>query len=184
MGYSKFRPFWVGGDSWLRPFWRIAPLATLYYRIFCPFTRNTTARYPRKIAVGYVGQFHRHENKPRTEATKGCNAIPWGGGRRPVCNKGKTPDRFLTRSRGLQGAPFKAAVIREYLWDWFVDFRQSIKTTLSPKFVLSRARYFAKIVLAEQSKNRDFTPLPSLDKYWLLRWKRDYGVVFRRPNAR
>ena len=106
------------------------------------------------------------------------------GGRRPVCNKGKTPDRFLTRSRGLQGAPFKAAVIREYLWDWFVDFRQSIKTTLSPTFVLSRARYFANIVLAEQSKNRDFTPLPSLDKYWLLRWKRDYGVVFRRPNAR
>ena len=106
------------------------------------------------------------------------------GGRRPTRNKGVIPDRFLMRSRGQQGAPFKCPVIREYLWDWFVDIRGSLATTITPKFVLSKARQIAELVLAEQRKNRDFTELPHLDKHWLLRWKRDYGVVFRRPNLR
>ena len=26
--------------------------------------------------------------------------------------------------------------------------------------------------------------MPELDKYWLMRWKRDHGVVFRKPNLR
>ena len=97
------------------------------------------------------------------------------GGRRPVMNRGVTPDRVLVRSRGQQGAPFKTAAIREYLWDWFVDFRGSVASTISPKFVLARARFLAKLVLQENLKQNSFTDIPTLDKIWLLRWKRDFG---------
>ena len=106
------------------------------------------------------------------------------GGRRPVNTVCGTPDKFLVRSRGQQGAPLKTPEIREHLWDWFVDIRRSFSSIVSPKYVLSKARHFAKVVLAHQRQTRHFTALPTLDKHWLLRWKRDYGVVFRHPNQR
>jgi hypothetical protein len=47
-----------------------------------------------------------------------------------------------------------------------------------------KARSFATMVLKAQRKTQCFTEMPKIDKHWLLRWKRDKGVVFRKPNAR
>ena len=106
------------------------------------------------------------------------------GGRKPTRAVAATPGRFLTRSRGRQGAGYKCGLIRELLWDWFVDARASIASQLSPKFVIMKGRELAAKVLAAQRLSGCYTPLPVIDKHWLLRWKRDKGVVFRKPNCR
>ena len=106
------------------------------------------------------------------------------GGKRPTSFMGRTPDRFLVRRRISQGPPYKCPLIRELLWDWFVDIRSSLCTTISAKFVLMKARQIAETVLQEQRRLGEFGSMPNLDRHWLLRWKRDKGVVFRRPNMR
>ena len=90
----------------------------------------------------------------------------------------------MTRRRGGQGPQYKAPLVRERIWEWFVDFRGTFMTTVSPKYVLKQARFVAEEILREQHKLGFYEPLPVLDRHWLLRWKRDYGVVFRRPNMR
>ena len=50
--------------------------------------------------------------------------------------------------------------------------------------MLAKARQLADQVLQEQKKSSAYEPLPVLDKHWLLRFKRDKGIVFRRPNMR
>jgi hypothetical protein len=97
---------------------------------------------------------------------------------------GRTPDRRLMRRRVSQGPPFKCPLIREYLWDWFVDIRRSVASSISPKFVLMKAKSIAGDILKAQRTTGCYGPLPVLDRHWLLRWKRDKGVVFRKPNCR
>jgi len=75
-------------------------------------------------------------------------------------------------------------LIREFLWDWFVDIRRSVATTISPKFMLFKAREIAGMIVNEQRKIGAFEPLPVLDRHWLQRFKRDKGIVFRKPNLR
>ena len=111
-------------------------------------------------------------------------AVVPSGGKRPTHASGKTPDRFLQRRRFNQGRAYKCPLIRELLWDWFVDIRRSVATTITPKFVLLKARSIADLILKHQRKTGAFEAMPVLDKHWLLRWKRDKGVVFRRPNMR
>jgi hypothetical protein len=116
--------------------------------------------------------------------TFGASSLLKGRGRRPTMASGRTPDRQLLRRRVSQGASYKCPLIREYLWDWFVDVRRSVASHISPKFVLMRARSIAAQILETQRRTGCYAPLPQLDKHWLLRWKRDKGVVFRKPNAR
>jgi hypothetical protein len=106
------------------------------------------------------------------------------GGRRPTTAAGRVPQKSLVRQRLRQGPPYKCPLIREMLWEWFVDIRRSLCTTISPKFVLCKARLIADKVLKIQRETGGFGPMPVLDKHWLLRWKRDKGVVFRKPNMR
>lgn len=97
---------------------------------------------------------------------------------------GAAPTRLLLRRRGRQGPPYKCSLLRELLWDWFVDMRRSFATTISPKFVLMKARQIADCVVEAQRETGIIEAMPTLDRHWLLRWKRDKGVVFRRPNVR
>ena len=105
-------------------------------------------------------------------------------GRRPTMAKARTPDSFLRRRRGRQGRKFKCPAVRELLYDWFVDLRASVAGILTPHFVISKAKQLAATALEHMRTTGDYGPLPKINKGWLLRWKRDYGVVFRRPNMR
>ena len=40
------------------------------------------------------------------------------------------------------------------------------------------------MILHFQRQTGCFAPLPEISKMWLLRWKRDKGVVLRKPNCR
>ena len=89
------------------------------------------------------------------------------------------------RTLGNQGRSDKCPLIYELLWDWFVDYRASVKGRLSPKFVLKKAKQLAEKILAEQRKDGKLAfSLPKLDKHFLGRWKQRYRVVFRKPNRR
>ena len=114
--------------------------------------------------------------------------VPSLRGMRPPTKDARTPRGLQKRLKTTQGAPYKCPELREMLWDWFVDIRFSVKSTLSPKAVLMKARELAKVILQEQRKLNVIRPLPDLvgegARGWLLRFKRDFGIVFRRPNLR
>ena len=106
------------------------------------------------------------------------------GGKRPPTHEARTLAHSLVRRRLRQGPPAKCPVLRERLWDWFVDIRASVASRVSPRLMLAKARQLAEQVLQEQKKTHAYEPMPVLDKHWLLRFKRDKGIVFRRPNMR
>ena len=94
------------------------------------------------------------------------------------------PNQMLLRSRS-KGAPYKCPAIREALWQWFVDIRNSLQTLISPKCVLMKAKEIAHHCLTDmKEKKNGFVPLPVMNKAWLWRWRKDYGVSYRRPTAR
>ena len=103
------------------------------------------------------------------------------GAANEVC---KTLERYIVRRRLTQGLPYKRPLIRELLWDWFVDIRRSLGTRSSPKFVLMKAKAIAKEVLSQQRAEGKFEALPVLDRGWPSRFKKDKGIVWRRPNVR
>ena len=95
----------------------------------------------------------------------------------------RRPNWVLERRRSA-GARYKCPAIREALWHWFVDIRASLRTTISPRFVLMKANEIAEHCLADMKREGRYTPMPLLNKHWLFRWKADYGVSYRRPNVR
>ena len=105
-------------------------------------------------------------------------------GRKPTPARARTPEHLLSRVRGNQGATYKSGELRELLWDWFVDIRASVATYLTPKIVKSKAKDLAEKILQQQRLCGCYAPLPSINRMWLLRWKRDKGVTLRKPNAR
>ena len=106
------------------------------------------------------------------------------GNRRATMARSRVPEYALLRARGRQGPGYKSPELRELLWDWFVDIRRSLATILTPKIVLFKAKGICEQILAAQRATGHYTPLPEINRMWLLRWKRDKGVVLRRPNAR
>ena len=96
-----------------------------------------------------------------------------------------TPAMLLKRRRGKQGPRPKLALLRETFWDfWFVDIRRSIKGRLPRKVMLMKARAVASQLTREMAMRKSFVAVPSIDRIWLERWQRDYGVVLRQPNRR
>ena len=114
--------------------------------------------------------------------------VPSLRGMRPPTKDQRSPRVAQKRLKLTQGAPFRCPELREMLWDWFVDIRFSVRTTLTPKAVLMKARELAKVLMEEQKRLGICRALPDLcgegSRQWLLRFKRDYGVVFRKPNLR
>lgn len=144
--------------------------------------RRYTGRVPKKDTVWLA----RCARLAASDEIGQLGLVPRGacGGKRPPTHEGRTPTNMLLRRRLRQGPPAKCPVIRELLWDWFVDIRSSVAARLSPRLVLAKARQLADQVLQEQRATHQYEQLPVLDKSWLLRWKREKGVVFRRPNMR
>jgi len=94
------------------------------------------------------------------------------------------PNRMLRRRRGLQGAPVKCSILRDELFAWFVDIRASLATRISPRFVLLKARQIADVIVEEQVRTKAFVAMPKINAAWLMRFKKDKGIVFRKPNLR
>ena len=115
---------------------------------------------------------------------EGGSVVPRLGRSQRTNAREQVPERFLCRQRKHQGPPYKTPVIREALWDFFVDIRRSVASTISPKFLLLKARELAAVVLKAQRATGHYSPLPVINRGWLQRWRRDYGVVYRKPNCR
>ena len=55
---------------------------------------------------------------------------------------------------------------------------------MTPKIVMSKVKDLTEQILEAQRVTGCYSPLPDINRRWLLRWKREKGVVLRRPNAR
>ena len=75
-------------------------------------------------------------------------------------------------------------MVREALWDYFVDIRRSLATTISPKIVKAKAQQIADTLTKEMGETGVYIEVPKINYDWLRRWRHDYGVVWRKPNAR
>ena len=96
----------------------------------------------------------------------------------------RRPDNTLLRSRPFYGRRWKCEDIKLQLWDWFVDIRSSVAASISPKFVLAMAKEIAASCLETMKKQRCFMPMPVIDANWLWRFKKEYRIVWRKPNAK
>ena len=139
--------------------------------------------------MGFVGRVPKKHKVFLARCIRAAAASRSDGGRGPPITaqssaKDRRPDRYLQRRRMSQGPPFKCPIVREYLWDWFVDIRRSIAGRISPKFVLKKAEQIATEVLKEMHRSGHYVELQMINKPWLRRWKRDYGVCYRKPNQR
>ncbi len=99
-------------------------------------------------------------------------------------SKGLVPWEYRLRRYGQQGRPLCAPMLSEFLWGWFLDIRSAVSARLHPRLVLVKARGIASAMLAEMRRTNTFIKLPILDKHWLQRWKRRYGITLRKPNKR
>ena len=81
------------------------------------------------------------------------------------------------RRRGHQGRQFRAGFLRDALWDWFVDIRSAVKCRIPPKVVLGQAQRLADEISRDMARAGEFVLMPKLDRHWLRRWQRDYGVL-------
>ena len=88
------------------------------------------------------------------------------------------------KSVGLQGRPLLCPSVDEMTWDWFVDMRASFASTVSPRYVLSRAREFASVCLKHVQECGVPVQMPIINAAWLARWKSRHGVVWRKPNMK
>ena len=84
----------------------------------------------------------------------------------------------------FKGGPVLAPMLRESLFDWFLSVRASVAARISPKLVLLKAKMFATEMLGEMRRTNEFVRLPPLDKHWLHRWKREFGVSLHKPTKK
>ena len=73
-------------------------------------------------------------------------------------------------------------VLREALYEWFIDIKGSVLTTISPHCMLRRSRHLAGIILREMAKRGKLITLPIIDARWLRRFLAHYRIVLRQPN--
>ena len=88
-----------------------------------------------------------------------------------------TDDKRRRRRRGRQGRKCRAGFLRDALWDWFVDIRSAVKCRLPAKIVLGQAQRMADQISRDMARTGEFVLMPKLDRHWLRRWQRDYGVL-------
>ena len=88
------------------------------------------------------------------------------------------------RNVGLQGRPAKAHMLRDGVWDWFVSIRSAVAVRIPPKLVIVQAKALATDMIKQMEKTGLWIDIPKIDKNWLQRWKKHYGVSLRKPNRR
>ncbi len=75
-------------------------------------------------------------------------------------------------------------MLRDELFAWCVAIRASLATRIYPRFVLLKARQIADVIVEEQVRTKAFVAMPKINAGWLMRWKKDKGIVLRKPNLR
>ena len=106
------------------------------------------------------------------------------GRKRKSTGASQCPARRLTFFRGSRGPVTKCPVLGMALWDWFVDIRSSVLTSMSPKYLLMKAKAMADTIVAEMAKEGEFIDMPVIDMRWVRRWRHEHGVVLLQPNRR
>lgn len=83
-----------------------------------------------------------------------------------------------------QGRPLLAVSVREMLFQWFCDIRQSVQGRLPVAVVMAQAdllvSQYTKSMLAAGRVPR----APKITRGWVWSWRKAYGVSFRKPNRR
>ena len=75
-------------------------------------------------------------------------------------------------------------MLREALYEWFVDIKGSVLTCISPHFMLRQARHLAGKCLQQMARKCKFIKMPIIDARWLRRFLSHYRIVLRQPNRR
>ena len=83
-----------------------------------------------------------------------------------------------------QGRPLKATPVRELLFAWFCDLRSSIRGRIPSKVVKLKALELRSQYIGLMLAKGMVADAPAITPAWLLRWRRQYGVSFRKPNRR
>jgi len=76
------------------------------------------------------------------------------------------------------------------LWDLFINIINNIKGRVPTWFLLEHARSLAKVIHNDwklkvetgQASPDDPPQLPALTEAWLIRWRRAFGISWRRVN--
>ena len=90
----------------------------------------------------------------------------------------------MTCLRGKRGRKPFDMMLRHALWEWFVDIRGAVLTTISPEFMLRQARAMACTILQEMAEQGRFIVMPVIDAAWLRRFMDTYRIVLRQPDRR
>ena len=100
------------------------------------------------------------------------------------CSRDEVHRSHRLRASGQSGRPVKAMCLREGIWDWFVSIRAAVATRIPPKLVIAKGKALASEMVKEMARTGTWIDLPNIDKHWLQRWKRHYGVSLRKPNRK
>ena len=85
-----------------------------------------------------------------------------GRSRRTAAEK-RVPEHFMTCLRGKRGRKPFAMMLRHALWEWFVDIRGAVLTSISPEYMLRQARAMACTILQEMADEGRFIAMPIID---------------------
>ena len=144
----------------------------------------TKRKYPNNKVTRADAQWLRRLLKEfKRDDAEGEPMLKYGKGKLGRGQK-TVPANFRSRTGITQGASLLCPDIDEMLWDWFVDMRRSFATTVSPKYVLNKAKHFASMCLQAMEKVQQYMQVPVLDFAWLWRWKKRHGIVWRKPNCK
>ena len=113
-------------------------------------------------------------------------AVPGGvsGALHEAQRRGRKRKKERYTQLSFQGRPTLAPALVELLFQWFVDIRASIKGRLPVKAVVQKAKQLVVEYFQSQLRLGEVPHLPKMDKCWVLRWKRQKGISFRKPNKR
>ena len=78
---------------------------------------------------------------------------------------------------------YKLPMLREALFDWFVDFRRSVQGSVGPAFVRMQAQAIASKVIRLMASRQVVLDVPKIDAQWVRRWCADNHVCLRNLEA-
>ncbi len=88
------------------------------------------------------------------------------------------------RKVGSAGAPRKARIVRELLFEWFCSLRRSVSTRIPPSVLMVKATSLVEDYVVECIKLGIKPSPPKISHEWLRQWCIEYRVSLRKPNRK